>query len=332
MAAISNQSTAWKQAAMQRAEKLTDYWDIVKAWAGRSAEIILTVCMFVSLVGMLPGVHYWSWVSNAVLAVQMIMLDFGGFALHTLAEHARDSGQDEAARKAERMADFLIGLVIVTLAIITVGQLAALAGPFAGLVSNVVKYAEPVLILVRVVSSVKYIHVIHSLRGSTQLAIQPTQVPTQPAQDELAETLASLTNSVATMAEQISSIQQPTHISEIVEAPIHDLHTDIKPLQMRIVGASTGLHLLTMAATATDTSEDVIEDAAACEAVTQSSEQISYPDVPGVSAEKVRSIIEAFESGTKWRAIPGNYSQTVKPVREAWESLHSDLHTSIQTV
>jgi hypothetical protein len=194
MAIITNNQTGWKQNAMQQAERLTDTWDVIKAWAGRAAEIVLTVCMFISLIGMLPAVHYWVWVTDSVLAVQMIMLDFGGFALHTLAEHARDGGQLDAAKKAERMANFLIGLVILSMAIITVGQLSGVFGPAAATVTNIVKYAEPVLILVRVVSSVKYIHTIHSLRGS---GLHLQALPTSQAD----------LDRIATLTEQVRSLE-----------------------------------------------------------------------------------------------------------------------------
>jgi hypothetical protein len=50
-----------------------------------------------------------------------------------------------------------------------------------------------------------------------------------------------------------------------------------------------------------------------------------YPVVPGVSAEKVKQLIDAFLRGVKWRDMPGNYSQTIKPVREAWEGLQTTL-------
>jgi hypothetical protein len=29
--------------------------------------------------------------------------------------------------------------------------------------------------------------------------------------------------------------------------------------------------------------------------------------------------------GTKWRDMPGNYSQTIKPVREAWERIQTTM-------
>jgi len=50
---------------------------------------------------------------------------------------------------------------------------------------------------------------------------------------------------------------------------------------------------------------------------------IVYPVVPGVFTEKVKQLIDAFLRGVKWRDMTGNYSQTIKPVREAWERVHS---------
>lgn len=209
MAAIRNQETHWKESALQRAEQITDYWDIIKAYAGRSAEIVLSVCMFISIIGVLPGVHYWDWVGNFVLSVQIIMLDMGGFALNTLAEQARDNGHEEAAGKAERMATFLIRLVIATLALITIGQLASIAGPYASLVRLLAGYAETSLILVRVISTVAYIHVIHSLRGSA-LDIQPIPAPTPDLHteriDQLEERLHTMEGNIEKLLESLQHV------------------------------------------------------------------------------------------------------------------------------
>lgn len=54
--------------------------------------------------------------------------------------------------------------------------------------------------------------------------------------------------------------------------------------------------------------------------------------VPGVSENKVREVLALFLSGTGWRDIPGNYSRTIKPIREAYEAymeaqVHSDVYT-----
>lgn len=43
-------------------------------------------------------------------------------------------------------------------------------------------------------------------------------------------------------------------------------------------------------------------------------------DVPGIAPEKVTEIIAAYLSVGSWRKLPGNYSRTIKPVREAYEA------------
>jgi hypothetical protein len=231
MAAISN-TIEWKQAAMQKAERLTDIWDIVKAWAGRAAEIVLTVCMFAQLIGMLPGVNYPTFVNNAILGVQIIMLDFGAFALAPLIEHARQIGQEQAAQKAEDMATFLVRLVIVTVVLIIIGQFAPVAGRYAWLVTAVVKYSEPVLILIRVGCVVKYIHVIHSLRSTTSLAIQPIS---QPAQQQPNGEIAELREQITALASQITDLQSARN--EPVNEPVDE--TPIEPTD-----EPRGLHLV----------------------------------------------------------------------------------------
>jgi hypothetical protein len=56
--------------------------------------------------------------------------------------------------------------------------------------------------------------------------------------------------------------------------------------------------------------------------IQEEEQTIIYPVVTGVSAEKVKQLIDAFLRRGKWRDMPDNYSQTIKPVREAWERRH----------
>lgn len=326
MAAITNQNTR-KQLAMQRAEGLTDIWDVFKAWMGRAAEIVLTICMFAQLIGMLPGVAYPGWANNTILGIQIIMLDFGAFALAPLAEQARNMGQEQAAKQAEDMAKFLIRLVIFTIVLITIGQLSVVTGKVVGpIIKTVVGYAEPVLILVRVGFVVKYIHVIHSLRSSTTLDIEPTHYPTQPIQNEkvaqLEETISGLQVQLSTVVKALetsSSIQLPTQptqgSTQVREEPIHEF------------GAlMAGLSIISDVAKFAIGEPIIDQDVPMIEAAHKPAEQVSYPSVQGVSEKKVREIIDAHLSGTGWRDITGNYSQTIKPVRDAWESLHTSTH------
>jgi hypothetical protein len=301
MAAITNQAGSRKQTAMQRAEGLTDIWDVFKAWMGRAAEIVLTLCMFGQLIGMLPGVSYPGPTNSIILGVELIMLDFGAFALAPLAEHARNIGQDEAAIRAEAMATWLIRLVMTTIIIVIVGQFSPIFGPGAQYITGFVKYAEPVLILVRVGFIVKYIHVIHSLRSSTTLDIQPTQAPTSHLQDTRID---QLEDTIRKLNERLTSIMQERKNVESV-----DQSTLLPILSTSILEASEQVDI------------PMIEgkSEAAIEAVV-----VQYPVVPGVSDRKVKELIDAFLNGTRWVEMKGNYSQTVKPVREAYEHLHPE--------
>jgi hypothetical protein len=325
MAAITNQAGTKKQQAMQRAEGLTDIWDIFKAWMGRAAEIVLTLCMFAQLIGMLPGIAYPGWANNTILGVQIIMLDFGAFALAPLAEHARNTGQEQAAKLAEDMAKFLIRLVIFTIVLITIGQFSPIAGPKIGpVIKTIVGYAEPVLILVRVGFVVKYIHVIHSLRSST-LAIEPTH---QPTSDLHTEKIEQLEKTIEQLNERLSTALLPAQHGEngglptsVIEVSTPDLYRPMKPLHAGINRSPSGLHLLAMAAQSMeeDEPEEIVDTA--IEASPVHPPILQYPNVQGVSPEKVRQLIDMHLAGTAWSEMRGNYSQTIKPVRKAYELL-----------
>jgi hypothetical protein len=162
----------WKDAALAKAEAITDAWEVVKAYAGRAAEWVLFVCMIINIVEMLPEVSLPTSVTNAVLGVQVVMLDIGGLSLSTMSAHARLMGDLKAAKRAGTTSAFLIGLMIVTLLLVSIGLLFPTVKPYTDL-------AEKGLILIRVVMTVVYSHVIHSLR-STNIRVPPPIVP-QPA-------------------------------------------------------------------------------------------------------------------------------------------------------
>src|SRR5215471_16689825 len=110
----------WKDAALVRAEIITDAWEVVKAYAGRAAEWVLFLCMIVNIVEMLPGVTLPATLTNTVLGIQVVMLDIGGMSLSTMAAHIRALGDAEAARKASITSTILIGLMIVTLLMVSI--------------------------------------------------------------------------------------------------------------------------------------------------------------------------------------------------------------------
>ncbi len=173
----------WKDAALAKAEAITDAWEVVKAYAGRAAEWVLFVCMIINIVEMLPEVNLSTSVTNAVLGIQVVMLDIGGLSLSTMAAHARALGDEKAAKRAGTTSAFLIGLMIVTLLLVSIGLLFPTVKQYTDL-------AEKGLILVRVVMTVIYSHVIHSLRSTSHQTVPVTTAvpPAVPTAMEL-ETL-----------------------------------------------------------------------------------------------------------------------------------------------
>lgn len=174
----------WKDAALAKAEAITDAWEVSKAYAGRAAEWVLFLCMIVNIIEMLPGVHMAGWLVNSVLSVQVVMLDIGGMSLASMATHAKEQGDGAAAKKAGSTSLFLIVLMIVTLLLVSVGVLFPAMKQYTDM-------GEKGLILVRVVMTVIYGHVLHSLRSSNR---HPVPVPATPAPQPAVPAVSELEN------------------------------------------------------------------------------------------------------------------------------------------
>ena len=137
----------------------------------------LTVMNILEILVTLP-----STLGNIVLGTQVVMLDVGGFSLASMGEQAREQGDERAARKASITGNFLIGVTIVTLLLVTIGLLWSAAKQDTDM-------AEKGLILVRVIMTVICGHVIHSLRSVTTHRQHATFT------EHLAELAARLTES-----------------------------------------------------------------------------------------------------------------------------------------
>src|SRR6266498_3450093 len=111
----------WRDRFIARSEGISDAWEVGKAYGARVAEWILFVCLFANILEMFPLLP--DWFGNAVLIVQAITLDIAGFGLTTMGEHARRQGNEKAARTARRMGWTLIGLMILTVGLVTVSVL-----------------------------------------------------------------------------------------------------------------------------------------------------------------------------------------------------------------
>ena len=195
---------------MARSEIITDAWEVTKTYAGRIAEWVLFGCMIMNIIEILPGVTLWPALSNIVLGTQVVMLDVGGFSLASMGDHARQQGDEQAARRASLTGGFLIGIMILTLLLVSIGLL----WPSATTYTNV---AEKGLILVRVIMTVIYGHVIHSLRRVG------TQREHATFTEQFSELSQRMTESEQRMTEQFTELLQRTaselsaHFTEHVE-------------------------------------------------------------------------------------------------------------------
>lgn len=175
------QEPHWRDQLIAKSEAISDAWQVALAYAGRSAEIILFVCMFINIVEMVPTIHVCDWLSNGTLIVQMITLDVAGFGLGSMATHVRREGDEETAKKAEGVGRILISIMVISLINITVKLL---FGPIVPGLSSLAGYVDDALILARVVATVFYGHVIHSLREAKQYLQEQKQEQTEDLQAE----------------------------------------------------------------------------------------------------------------------------------------------------
>lgn len=204
----------WKDRAMTSSQAITDAWDVTKAYLARLAEWVLFACMIMNIIEILPGVVLPGLVSNLVLCVQAVTLDVAGFGLASMADHARDTGDERAARTGKRTGWFLIGLMIVTLVLVSIGLLWPATQQFTA-------PAEKVLILARVIMTVVYSHVVHSLRRSTHA---PQAVPAVPTLD-YAEIARNLYAQFSPPAPQIDHQALAQQIMPLIPPPQVDYQT-----------------------------------------------------------------------------------------------------------
>ncbi len=224
----ASQPPHWKTLVLTRLEMITDVWEVTKIGAGRIAEWVLFGCMIVNILEILPDLHVSSAVSNGVLAMQAVTLDIAGFSLATMAEQARANGETRAAQKATWTGYFLIGLMMVTISLVTIGVLWPHVKPDTDM-------AEKGLILVRVIMTVIYSHVVHSLRsvGADAPTLQPT-APAVPTPDVLA-VVQEHQAQMQRVQSQLDALthEQRTHLVE-VQQQVHSLAEVQRDLQQQV--------------------------------------------------------------------------------------------------
>ena len=255
----------------------------------------------------------------------------------------------QQAQRARRNGNVIKGNLLFCLCalfgLLTLITLASFIWHFSDAIANLILF-------IRCGAGISYT-IILNISGHDGKAIDPPQMPSQPANDDRID---QLTQTVNTLTAQLTTVLSITQNNHFLVAPLQEasqaetplplalpespqprssmvvpFSTAIQPLRLNIRKGQTDLHLLALIDQHTMVDPDgprrkpVREGRVEVQEVPKEQSAIMYPVVPGVSAEKVRQLIDAFLRGVKWRDMPGNYSQTIKPVREAWEGLQTTL-------
>jgi hypothetical protein len=166
----------WRDRLIAKASFLSDVWQVVLAWGAAAAEWIIYLCMFANILELF--ITFSPGLANGILATQSITLDVAGFGLASMASHALRYGNEEAAKKAQGMSNTLIVLMVITVLLMAIGHI-SLFKP----IYQYLGWIETGLILVRLVISVFYSHVVHSVREAN--ASTPAPIPLNQATDFL---------------------------------------------------------------------------------------------------------------------------------------------------
>jgi peptidoglycan hydrolase CwlO-like protein len=167
----------WRDRAIERSEIVSDALEVAKAWGAHAAEWILFGCLIANLLELFP--FFPDRLATAVMIVQSITLDVAGFGLTSMGSSARRRGDSRAANTASVMGWTLIALMVVTVTLVSLPKLIPTT-------ADIVHWAEIALILVRIIVTVFYSHIVHALRQST----------------------TEYTNEVSSLREQVSSLEQ----------------------------------------------------------------------------------------------------------------------------
>jgi hypothetical protein len=251
----------------------------------------------------------------------------------------------QQAQRARRNGDAIKGNLLLCLCalfgLLTLVTLASFIWHFSDAVANLILF-------IRCGAGISYT-IILNISGHDGYAPDLPQTPSPPEHDDRIDQLTQTVNTLTAQLTAVLSITQNNNFlvtplqetsqaeassseapssSSSVSLPSSHLSAVIQPLRVNIHKGQTNLHLLALIDQHTTGDAErpgrkpVREGRVEVQEVPH---EVVYPVVPGVSAEKVKQLIDAFLRGGKWRDMPGNYSQTIKPVREAWERLHTTI-------
>ena len=283
--------------------------------------------LFIIAETVIPGATTWpSILTNGTKMVMSLAPEIILPGCFQQAQFARHNGN---ALKGK-----LLFCLCALFGLLTMVTLASFIWHFSGAVDNLVLF-------IRCGAGISYT-IILNISGHDE----HTPDPTQPAHDDRIEHLTQTVNTLTAQLTTVLSITQNNHflvapLEEVSEAEALSsealpsssvgtasphLSTVIQPLRLNMRKGQTDLHLLALVDQHTTGDAERLERKLVREGRVEVQEvphEVVYPVVSGVSAEKVKQLIDAFLRGGKWRDMPGNYSQTIKPVREAWERLQT---------
>ncbi|GAC1694659.1 MAG: hypothetical protein PVS3B3_18880 [Ktedonobacteraceae bacterium] len=245
------QEPHWYDTAIERAKVVSETLEVAKAWGAYIAEWVLLLCLIMNIVQMFPIVP--AVVGNVVLVIQAISLDIAGFGLTSMGAHARRNGNQKAALRASVMGWALISLMILTVILVTV--------PFVWPdTKNFAADCDKFMILLRVIVTVFYGHVVHSVRSDNktqeiQTANLAQEVSTlqkevdtlRPQVDTLSGHLQKKSQEVDTLQKNLSTAQQQVSTLEnelssggnnnaVLRKQLSEVQVEVEALRVQLDG------------------------------------------------------------------------------------------------
>lgn len=190
----------WRDRAIATSEAISDGFEVLKAYGARIAEWILFFCLIANIIEIFPLPEPSASIfGNIILGIQAVTLDVAGFGLTTMGDHARRRGDMAAAKKAGAMGWTLISVMILTVSLVTLGLLVPSTKPY-------VDGTEKALILVRVIVTVIYGHIVHLLRNAgTEHDNRVSSL--QKQLDTTQKELSSVQSQVSTGQQEVSRLR-----------------------------------------------------------------------------------------------------------------------------
>ena len=242
----------------------------------------------------------------------------------------------QALRRGNPLKGNLLFCLCALFGMLTLVTLASFLWHFSGAIDNLILF-------IRCGSGISYTIILNISGNDDEPVKDALSTEHDDQMEHLTQTVNTLTAQLTTvlsitqnnqfLVSPLSEVSQATQVREmplplaLPEGP-PNLSTTIQPLRLNMRTGQADLRLLTLVAQQTQGEPDDGRLKTGREnhgAVQEEPSSLVYPVVTGVSAEKVRQLIDAFVRGTKWRDMPGNYSQTIKPVREAWERMQATI-------